>query len=69
MAARTMRKMHVPAYPPLLLGVHDEEYKGVMFEVKKTIDISDMVIAMLVLLLVESILLDMSIVTVVCDLW
>ena len=31
--------MHVPAYWPWLLGVQDQEYNGVVDEVKKTIAI------------------------------
>src|SRR6266536_865799 len=28
--ARTMRKIHVPAYCPMFIGVHLEEYRGVV---------------------------------------
>lgn len=37
MVARRMRKMHVPAYCPVLDGVHAFEYREVAVEVKNVI--------------------------------
>lgn len=42
MAARAIKKIHVPAYWPLLVGVQVSEKSGVLNEVKKVIIISDM---------------------------
>jgi hypothetical protein len=38
MMASTMRNIHVPAYAPVLLGVHREEKSGVLWSVVKTMD-------------------------------
>lgn len=40
MAARTIKKMQVPAYCPMVLGDHASEYRGVLIEEKKTIIMS-----------------------------
>ena len=37
MIARTIKKIQVPAYAPVVVGVHCEEYKGVLWSVVKTI--------------------------------
>jgi hypothetical protein len=42
MTARTMRKMQVPAYAPVEVGVHAFEYRGVLWAVVKTIDMEPM---------------------------
>lgn len=42
MTAKTIKKIHVPAYWPLLVGVQVSEKRGVLNEVKKVIIISDM---------------------------
>ncbi len=39
MVAKKMRNMQVPAYCPVELGAQDEEYKGVLVEVKKVMAI------------------------------
>lgn len=39
MMARMIRKMHVPAYCPVVAGVHDDEKSGVFFAVLKYIGI------------------------------
>lgn len=39
---RAIRKIHVPAYCPSLVGVQELEYRGVAAEVKKTMAISAM---------------------------
>lgn len=40
MAASTIRKIQVPTYWPVVLGVQPSEYSGVEVEVKKVIIIS-----------------------------
>lgn len=40
MAARTIKKMQVPAYWPVVLGDQASEYRGVLMELKKTIIMS-----------------------------
>lgn len=42
MAARAMRKMHVPTYWPWFDGVQEFEKRGVRHEVKKTMSMSAM---------------------------
>lgn len=42
MIARMMRKMHVPAYAPVEVGVHPLEKSGVEWSVVKTMDMEDM---------------------------
>lgn len=42
MTERTIKKMHVPAYWPLVFGVQSLEKRGVLKEVKKVMTISDM---------------------------
>lgn len=42
MTARTIRKIHVPAYWPLVVGVQVSEKRGVLKEVKKVMIMSDM---------------------------
>lgn len=42
--ARTIKKMQVPAYWPLDVGVQSSEKRGVLNEVKKVMIISDIVI-------------------------
>jgi hypothetical protein len=39
--ARMMRKIQVPAYCPIFMGVHMEEYRGVIVLLKNVMDISD----------------------------
>jgi len=39
--ARIMRKIQVPAYCPIFMGVHMEEYRGVIVLLKNVMDISD----------------------------
>lgn len=38
MTPRNRMKMHVPAYAPVVEGVHCDEYNGVEWSVVKTID-------------------------------
>lgn len=40
--AKTMRKMQTPAYWPVVLGEKAEDQRGVVVEVKKTMDMVDM---------------------------
>lgn len=42
MAARAMRNMQVPAYWPVVIGVHGMEKSGVPVEVKKVMAIASM---------------------------
>lgn len=41
MTASMMRKIHVPAYEPVLRGAQADEYNGVLLEPKNTISIRD----------------------------
>lgn len=42
MTGKAIRKIHVPAYCPSLVGVQEFEYRGVAAEVKKTMAMSAM---------------------------
>ena len=41
MTVNTTRKMHVPAYEPVLVGAQADEYSGVLLEPKNTMSIMD----------------------------
>jgi hypothetical protein len=45
--AKIIRNMHAPAYCPVVLGAKDDDQRGVVVEVKKTMDMDSMVIVML----------------------
>lgn len=53
-AAKTIKKMHVPAYCPVVVGVHDMDHNGVVVDVKKTMAISFAPINMLLFIDIEA---------------